>query len=57
MNLLRKKYVYKNEVMLILSNKRSVGMALLYIALVLCLIGILIGILSIIGIIVLYKSI
>ena len=32
-------------------------MALLYIALVLCLIGILIGILSIIGIIVLYKSI
>jgi len=32
-------------------------MALLYIALVLCLIGVLIGILSIIGIIVLYKSI
>lgn len=32
-------------------------MVLLYIALVLCLIGILIGILSIIGIIVLYKSI
>lgn len=32
-------------------------MALLYIALVLCLIGILIGVLSIIGIIVLYKSI
>nr|DAE70638.1 MAG TPA: MacB-like periplasmic core domain [Caudoviricetes sp.] len=32
-------------------------MALLYIALILCLIGILIGILSIIGIIVLYKSI
>ena len=32
-------------------------MALLYIALVLCLIGILIGILSIIGIIVPYKSI
>nr|DAI99061.1 MAG TPA: MacB-like periplasmic core domain [Caudoviricetes sp.] len=32
-------------------------MTLLYIALVLCLIGILIGILSIIGIIVLYKSI
>jgi hypothetical protein len=32
-------------------------MALLYIALVLCLIGILIGILSIIGIIALYKSI
>lgn len=31
-------------------------MALLYIALVLCLIGILIGILSIIGIIVLYKQ-